>query len=59
MGECNSILSAYTKYRHLGYYCTHPTIFKKTLSALVQSYQGDSSPVYVCRWFYEYQARTL
>ena len=25
MGECNAILSAYTKYRHLGCYCTHPT----------------------------------
>ena len=24
MGECNTVLSAYTKYRHLGYCCTHP-----------------------------------
>ena len=24
MGECNTILSAYTKYRHLGYCCTRP-----------------------------------
>ena len=26
MGECNTILSAYTLYWHLGYYCTHPMI---------------------------------
>ena len=26
MGVCNTILSAYTKYRHLGYCCTHPSI---------------------------------
>ena len=25
MGECNTILSAYTKYRHLGQCCTHPS----------------------------------
>ena len=25
MGECNTILSAYTLYRHLGQYCTHPS----------------------------------
>ena len=26
LGECNTILSAYTFYRHLGYYnCTHPS----------------------------------
>ena len=27
MGECNTILSAYTKYRHLGWCCTHPSIY--------------------------------
>ena len=26
MGECNTILSAYTKYRHLGLCCTHSSI---------------------------------
>ena len=26
MDECNTILSAYTKYRHLGYCCTHPSL---------------------------------
>ena len=26
MGECNTILSAYTLYRHLGWCCTHPSI---------------------------------
>ena len=26
MGECNTILSAYTMYRHLEYYYTHPSI---------------------------------
>ena len=25
MGECNTILSAYTRYRHLGYCCIHPS----------------------------------
>ena len=25
MGECNTILSAYTLYRHLGQYCTQPS----------------------------------
>ena len=25
MGECNTILSAYALYRHLEYYCTHPS----------------------------------
>ena len=25
MGECNTILSAYTKYRHLGKCCSHPS----------------------------------
>ena len=28
MGECNTILSAYTLYRHLGWCCTHPSICK-------------------------------
>ena len=26
MGESNTVLSACTKYRHLGWYCTHPSI---------------------------------
>ena len=26
LGECNTILSAYTLYRHLGWYCIHPLI---------------------------------
>ena len=26
LDECNTILCAYTLYRHLGYYCTHPSI---------------------------------
>ena len=30
MGKCYTILSAYTKYWHLGQYCTHPTISSQT-----------------------------
>ena len=26
MGECNTILGAYTMYRHLEWCCTHPSI---------------------------------
>ena len=28
MVECNTVLSAYTMYRHLGWYCTHPLLSK-------------------------------
>ena len=31
LGECSNILSAYTKYRHLGWYCTHPSISSKLI----------------------------
>ena len=31
MGECNTILSAYTKYRHLGLCCIHPSICRQQL----------------------------
>ena len=46
-GECNTILSACTKYRHLGQYCTHPMIgllclpCNFTLSILKISYSGN------------------
>ena len=33
MGESNTIVSAYTMYRHLQYYCSHPSIY---------SYEKDS-----------------
>ena len=29
MGGCNTILSAYILYRHLGYCCTHPSYCEK------------------------------
>ena len=31
MGECNTILSAYTMYRHLQYYCSHHRYGKEIL----------------------------
>ena len=27
MGECNTVVSAYTLYRHLQQYCSHPSIY--------------------------------
>ena len=35
MGECNTILSAYTLYRHLGLCCAHPSIWGQPCSELV------------------------
>ena len=32
MAECNTILSAYTLYRHLEWCCTQPSIFKPVLA---------------------------
>ena len=29
MGESNTVVSAYTTYRHLQQYCSHPTINKQ------------------------------
>ena len=29
MAECNTILSAYTKYRHLGECCTQPSTYSR------------------------------
>ena len=37
MGECNTILSAYTKYRHLGWYCTHPSIYPYSSITILDS----------------------
>ena len=31
MGECSTVLSTYTKYRHLGYYCTHTGTSRSTM----------------------------
>ena len=42
--ECNTILIAYTSYRHLEYYCTHPSInsvFYNDLKLLVCSRQSS------------------
>ena len=39
MGECNTILSAYTLYKHLGWCCTHPSIlYFKQHSVMVRIY---------------------
>ena len=35
MGECNTLLSAYTKYRHLGQYFTNPTMFTLVMSGYI------------------------
>ena len=36
IGECNTILSAYTKYALLGYYCSHPYAFHQVHACLVK-----------------------
>ena len=41
MGECNSILSAYTLYRHLGWCCIHPSIYGLYIAHTVQSVNVD------------------
>ena len=53
MGESNTVVSAYTSYRHLQQYCSHPLMCTcvlnciewclTPLSTVFQSYHGDSS----------------
>ena len=43
MGECNTILSAYTKYRHLGQYFPHQTISPLLLIITIDDYKKSTT----------------
>ena len=43
MDECNTNLKAYTLYRHLGEYCTHPSVSSTSLfSQLIDGEEKSS-----------------
>ena len=43
MGESNTVVSAYTLYRHLQQYCFHPSTYKKFAILMHDIDKGDHS----------------